>query len=265
MQILDQIDRLDEESDDQETLENLRKHLQQEREQQGLFIGSSVELMRHELQTQVLPISTHVLESAFTISTVEKQSDNIPEEMMISAVAQTIIPMDSKEQMNISLALTDAKELYEELQKMRNSIEIAFENTQIPRDDVDTQLPPVQSGMPIKHLEASINTIRLPGQNLRESNSMAAMSSPLIPANNVLDSTVISSPEERDLITDHGEQSLAVVGNAKKYSIILAKAKDQQAAIATQRAIFHSRRDYGEVYVRHKVTSCTMNLQCESL
>jgi hypothetical protein len=63
--------------------------------------------------------------------------------MMIPVMGEVLAPMDSKERMNISLAMTDAKELYQELQKMRNSIEIAFENTQIPSDVVDSQSPPV--------------------------------------------------------------------------------------------------------------------------
>jgi hypothetical protein len=124
----------------------------------------------------------------------------------------------------------------------------------------------MQSAISIEHSEASINTIRLPSRNRRESNSMVAINSTLFPPDKTLDSTVISSPDELDLTVNHEEQSspLAVVGNAKKYSITQTKAKHQQTSISTQRSIFHSRRDYGEVYVRHKVTSHILNLQFES-
>jgi hypothetical protein len=126
---------------------------------------------------------------------------------------------------------------------------------------------PVQSSISIEHSEASINTIRLPSQNRRESNSIVSMNSSLFPPNTILDSKVISSPDEFDLTTSHEEQSspLLVVGNAKKYSITQTQVKHQQTAIPTQRSIFHSRRDYGEVYVRHKVTSQILNIQFESL
>jgi len=41
-----------------------------------------------------------------------------------------------------SLITTDAKELYEELQKMRNSIEMTIESNQIPSDmEGDKPLP----------------------------------------------------------------------------------------------------------------------------
>lgn len=125
---------------------------------------------------------------------------------------------------------------------------------------------PVKSGISIEHSEESFNTIRLPTQNRWQSNSIVAMNSSLFPANTILDSTAIPSPDELDLTTSHEERSspLLVVGNAKKYSIEHTKAKDQQIAKPTQRSIFHSRRDYGEVYVRHKVNSRIVNIQFES-
>jgi hypothetical protein len=63
--------------------------------------------------------------------------------MIIPVTSEVLVPTDSKERMNISLATTDAKELYQELQKIRNSIEITFESTQIPPDVIDHQSPPV--------------------------------------------------------------------------------------------------------------------------
>jgi hypothetical protein len=143
LKILDKIDQLDQQSVDQDTLQNLRKHLQEEQAQQGLLIRSSKELVHHESQTQVLPISPHVIESTFTISTKEKKSNNAPEQMIIPVTSEVLVPTDSKERMNVSLATTDAKELYQELQKIRNSIEITFESTQIPPDVIDHQSPAV--------------------------------------------------------------------------------------------------------------------------
>ena len=83
----------------------------------------------------------------------------------------------------------------------------------------------------------------------------------------VATNSTLFPPDKFDLTTDHEEQpspTLSVVGNAKKYSITQTNAKHQQAAISTQRSIFHSRRDYGEVYVRHKVPSQMLNLPFES-
>jgi hypothetical protein len=129
LQILDKIGQLDQESTDKDTLQDLRKRLQEE---QGLLIGSSIELTRHESQTQVLSISPHAVESAFTIST---------EPMMIPVTGEVLVPMDSKEQIDTSLTTADAKELYQEIKEMRNSIEIAFESAQTPPDVVDHQSP----------------------------------------------------------------------------------------------------------------------------
>jgi hypothetical protein len=53
---------------------------------------------------------------------------------MIPATGKLLAQASSIERMNISLVTTDAKELYEELQKMRYSIGMAFESTQIPSD-----------------------------------------------------------------------------------------------------------------------------------
>ena len=67
------------------------------------------------------------------------------------------------------------------------------------------------------------------------------------------------------LFSEERPSPLLLVGNAKKYSIIQTKATDRQTAIPTQRSIFHSRRDYGEVYVRHKVHSLTLHIPLHSL
>ncbi len=114
-----------------------------------------------------------------------------------------------------------------------------------------------------EHITAeTINAIRLPGQNRRQSNSIVAMNSSLFSTHNILDSTAIFPPKTVEITSDHKELSspLSLVGNAKKYSITQAKAKDRQIAKLTQRSILQSRRDYGEVYVRHRVNYFIFNI-----
>jgi hypothetical protein len=142
---------------------------------------------------------------------------------MIPAISELIPQIDSKEQINISLITTDAKELYQELQQMRYSIAMAFENTQIVSDIVETE---------------NIHRIRIPSQRQLDSKT--------------------------DMITsDH--KKLSLVGNAEKYSITQKKAQDRQIAQSTQRSSFRSQREYGEVYVRHRVKSFTFIIQLKSL
>jgi hypothetical protein len=155
---------------------------------------------------------------------------------MIPAISELIPQIDSKEQINISLITTDAKELYQELQQMRYSIAMAFENTQIVSDIVETE---------------NIHRIRIPSQ--RQLDSIERMNS----ADNIHDS-------KTDMITsDH--KKLSLVGNAEKYSITQKKAQDRQIAQSTQRSSFRSQREYGEVYVRHRVKSFTFIIQLKSL
>jgi len=62
---------------------------------------------------------------------------------MIPATGKLLAQASSIERMNISLVTTDAKELYEELQKMRYSIGMAFESTQISSDMEGDKTRPV--------------------------------------------------------------------------------------------------------------------------
>jgi len=73
----------------------------------------------------------------------QTKSNLASEQTMIPATAELVAQNDSRERMNISLVTRDAKELYEELKKMRYSIEMAFENTEIPSDMVDGKPRPV--------------------------------------------------------------------------------------------------------------------------
>jgi hypothetical protein len=126
---------------------------------------------------------------------------------------------------------------------------------------------PIKSGVTIEYDEEritpkDINTIRLPSQNRWRSNSIEAVNSSLFPANNIPDSTASSPPKTVDITSDHGKLSspLLLVGNPKKYSITQTKAKDQQIAKSVQQSTFHSQRDYGEVYVRHRVNYFICNI-----
>lgn len=111
-------------------------------------------------------------------------------------------------------------------------------------------------GVSIEHDEEqitneNINTIRLPNET--------SMDIPSFPASHARDSTAISRPKK----SDHEElpSSLSIVGNAQKYSIIQTKAKDRQIAKSTKRSIFQSQREYGEVYVRHRVNFLRFNIR----
>jgi hypothetical protein len=109
-----------------------------------------------------------------------------------------------------------------------------------------------------KHVgTGNIKTIRLPSQTSLGSNSMVTMDSSLFPSHDTIDSPVISPPKPIDITRDDLESSspLLLVGNPKKYSITQTKTKDRQLANSAQRPIFQSQREYGEVYVRHKVNS----------
>ncbi len=132
---------------------------------------------------------------------------------------------------------------------------------------------PIKSGVTVEYDEEritpnDINTIRLPSQNRWRSNSIETVNSSLFPTNNISEKTVSSPPKTVDITSDHEEllsSSLLLVGNAKKYSITQTKAKNQQIAKSVQRSTFHSQRDYGEVYVRHRVNYFIYNIQLKTL
>jgi hypothetical protein len=65
------------------------------------------------------------------------------EQITIPAIGELLTQNDSVEQANITLINTDTKELYQELQKIRYSIEMAFENTQMLSDDEKRKLSSV--------------------------------------------------------------------------------------------------------------------------
>jgi len=71
-------------------------------------------------------------------------NNNGDDSFSLSDVISTILEeIKSKSDLvQTSLISTDAKELYEELQKMRNSIEMTFESNQMPSDmEGDKPLP----------------------------------------------------------------------------------------------------------------------------
>ncbi len=80
-----------------------------------------------------------VLESPLSAVVEERKNTTVLEQTMIPAISELVPQIDSREQINMSLITTDAKELYQELQQMRYSIVMAFENTQIVSDIVDTK------------------------------------------------------------------------------------------------------------------------------
>lgn len=145
LQILDKIDQLDKQSIDQNLIQSLRQQLYEEEEQQqhSLVIFPSDEELQHTSQTQILPISAHISESSLTSIFERTKSESTLEQIPTSVSAQLLVPTSSKEQINVSLVTTDAKELYEELEKIRYSIEMAFEDTQIPSDTEDGKTSPV--------------------------------------------------------------------------------------------------------------------------
>jgi hypothetical protein len=121
---------------------------------------------------------------------------------------------------------------------------------------------PVKSDVTIDHDEEYMNTIRLPSRSHWRTNSVVAMDSSLFLTDNILNSSTISPPKSVKITSDHEDRSspLLLVGNPKKYSITQTRAKDRQMAKSTERSIFHSQRDYAEVYVRHRVNYLTFNI-----
>jgi hypothetical protein len=116
-------------------LQNLRKHLREE-QQQGLVIRASDEQLHHDSHIQILPISPHVLELPLTTVVEEKTSKNVLEQTMLPVTGELLKQTDSLERMNMSLVTTDAREVYQELKKIRYSIEMAAENPQITSADL---------------------------------------------------------------------------------------------------------------------------------
>jgi hypothetical protein len=121
----------------------------------------------------------------------------------------------------------------------------------------------MKRGVTIEHDEehitsGNINTIYLPNESRWQSSSIVAMDSSLFSVNQVHDSAAVTPSKT----SDHEElpPSLSIVGNTQKYSITQIKAKDRQIGKSTKRTIFQSQREYGEVYVRHRVKSFSFNI-----
>ncbi len=78
-----------------------------------------------------------------TVLTEEREREKTSAQTSMSMTGELLAKVDPVERMNISLITTDAKDLYHELQKMRYSIEMAFESTQLPLDVEDGKAIPV--------------------------------------------------------------------------------------------------------------------------
>ncbi|CAF1625727.1 unnamed protein product [Rotaria magnacalcarata] len=203
----------------------VRKHIP-EIQQEGAFVLSSKEEKHHDAHMQILPIAP----PEAIIEERKKVSDHIT---IAPAVSKLLLQIDSKEQANLSLVTSNAKELYEQPQKQTSDL-------------VDTQLPPkipipMKQAVTIEHDEEyntvdAIHKIRIPSQSRFQSNSIENLNSSLYPIN----VDALPSP------------LLTVVGNVQKYSITEKKSKYRQTATSTQRSIAQSQRQYGEVYVRQR-------------
>ena len=144
LQILDKIDQIDKESIDQNTLQTLRKHLYEE-QQQGLLIHPSDDQLHHDSHTEVLPTKSQMFDSPYTVSMGERQDLNVLEQTMTPVTGELIVQSDSEERVNMSLITADTQQLYNELEKIRYSIEMAFENVQQSPDRIDRKIPLVSS------------------------------------------------------------------------------------------------------------------------
>ncbi|CAF3777841.1 unnamed protein product [Rotaria sp. Silwood1] len=129
----------------QENNQNLRKHLHEEqKQQQGSIILSSNTQTHSDTHIQIIPVLTHLSKSPTMTIAEEKQIKNISHQTTIKpAISESIPKIDSVEQINLSLVTTNAKELYQELQKMKYSIEMVFKITQQVSDIVDVKVPSV--------------------------------------------------------------------------------------------------------------------------
>ncbi|CAF0967334.1 unnamed protein product [Adineta steineri] len=243
LQILNKIN----ESINPEILQNLRQHLLEEQSYD----------------------KSHVLQLPYSAVVEQRQSTSISEPTKQLVTGELIPQIDSVERTKTSFVTTDSKELYQTLQKMKYSIEIALEGTQQTSNIEDSKYSlsvpkPVRSGISIEHDEElartdDIHIIRIPTQSQLQLNSTEGTYSSLVSTNNILDSTIISPLKEIDIITsDH--KKLSVVGNAKKYSILHKKANDRQIATTTQRSIIQTQREYGEVYTRNRFPTNTSSV-----
>ncbi|UJR31391.1 hypothetical protein I4U23_018885 [Adineta vaga] len=216
LQILDNNEQLDHDSINQETVQNLRKYLYEE---------------QHNLSIQVLPTLSNVVESLYLPVTNELISQN--------DLIQTI---------DTTLSTTNAKELYEELQKLRYSIVTAFENNLDVKRSPVVPLPQ-KNVIAIEHDEEHVQTdevhiVRIPSQSRLRLNSVKESHSSLL-------TTETANKSATDL--KQVLPSLSIVGNVRKYTLVQKKANNQQTTNSTQRSITQSERQFGDVYVRHRL------------
>ena len=136
LQILDKIEQLDRANADQTIVENLRQHLHKEEEDQqqhSSVIQSSAEELHRSDRSQVLPTVSKISDSSLTSVTLEKTKS-------LDIVFATSQIIDSKKhQSHIVVPSTDAKKLYQELEKIRYSIDSALENLQTPSDSTENK------------------------------------------------------------------------------------------------------------------------------
>ena len=101
------LDRLEKQSSQIELVQSLREQLLEEK-QQGILLSSSIENLDQQSHLQILP--------------------SAPSEIRIEEKIKRIVEEQSMEM------TTDAEELYRELQKMRVSIETAFDNVTVQEE-----------------------------------------------------------------------------------------------------------------------------------
>ena len=89
---------------------------------------------------------------------------------------------------------------------------------------------------------------RVPSEIHRESNPIFPVLSPL------LSDHQMTEPMEDISEDETSTQDLKLVGNTKKYSIVQSNVENQQIATSSERTGVISRPNYGEVYVRHRVS-----------
>lgn len=106
---------------------NIVERSNEEQNQEGSFMLSTEQELYQDSHTAMLPVSPRLSEST-TKTWVEPQENKIVSDF----VGKLIPKMDSTENIQLSLVTTNAKELYEELEKMKYTFEIAFDNVQQP-------------------------------------------------------------------------------------------------------------------------------------
>ncbi|CAF5045205.1 unnamed protein product [Rotaria sp. Silwood1] len=99
------------------------------------------------------------------------------------------------------------------------------------------------------HTTDSIHKTCVPSQSRLQSNSIVAM-------NSSSSSKIVDMPNN----SEHQSSPLTIVGNVKKYSIIERKSKDRKIVISIQRSIPQLKREYGKVYIQHRINVFIFNI-----